>query len=255
MHRGGDFVLRLLGGTSASKAAAVSRSLVVAEARTLSSALVQDAHDYYFSACVTVADAVRGLSAGLYSWATVKLYYGVFYGLRGALALDGDCLFYIKRSSFHIHAGVGEVASAIGERSTHGSVLRIFAKRRPADVLLSQHIGTDPPLDWLLQRREEANYIQPRFTEPDPPSHFLSVEREGLRKLLNAYARDATSVYTFDEDHAMLAFPIRLLSLVAKTFRARSREPLTASDLAFLRQKCRDASGTISHLIQLFSQG
>ena len=87
------------------------------------------------------------------------------------------------------------------------------------------------------------------------PDHFISVEREGLRKLVNAYAKDIANTYTFDEDHAMLAFPIRVLSSVARAFRARGREPLTEPAEAFLRQKCRDSTGTIVLLVELFCNG
>jgi hypothetical protein len=57
-------------------------------------ALEEDAKDYYFSGLLSFVEALRGPPCGLSSWATVKLYYSVFYTLRAILALNEVAIFY-----------------------------------------------------------------------------------------------------------------------------------------------------------------
>lgn len=121
MHRAGRYVSSLVG--SALKPHHLA--LTAAHAATLSNALREDAKDYHFSACVTLVEAIRGLTAGLYTWSTVKLYYSVFYGLRGILALEAHCIFYVAQTAFRITAAAGESPVTI-KGPTHRSVLRLY---------------------------------------------------------------------------------------------------------------------------------
>src|SRR5947209_2706560 len=56
--------------------------LSAAKAATLRGVLIDDAKDHFFSACMSLFDAIRGLDAGFFTWSTVKCYYSMFYSLR-----------------------------------------------------------------------------------------------------------------------------------------------------------------------------
>jgi hypothetical protein len=71
------------------------RQLIAGEAVTLRNCLQDDGGNSLYSAAVSLADALRGLREGFYTWATVKLYYSVFYTARCELALRNTALFYI----------------------------------------------------------------------------------------------------------------------------------------------------------------
>lgn len=175
-------------------------------------ALNKDAADSYYSAAVSVGDAIAGINRGFFSWATVKLYYAVFYALQSLLALDGQCLFHIAKKPKWIRSLPG--AQPIkADKNTHLSVLSYFEKNYPHHLLLSQAIGADPPLRWLYDKRVDANYTNSGFGEPEPPEHFERIISIGSRRAIEAYLSDSGLIYTFDPDHAMLAFPLKTLEL------------------------------------------
>lgn len=118
-------------------------------------------------------------------------------------------------------------------------------------MLLSQSIGAVPPLTWLVERREQANYGSARFSEPRAPDHFAAVEREGVRRLVQAYTGDLRHAYTFDEDHAMLAYPIKVVGTLAEDLN-RKGQSLDITEEAFLRSLCCDRKGPIEPLLKAF---
>jgi hypothetical protein len=246
MHRAGILLISVLGPGS-NRRTATAHALSASEAAVLASALREDARDYYYSACSTLAAAVQGLNLRLYTWSTVKLYYSVFYALRADLAIRGYCIFYVNSSSFWVQAAAGAIP-ALTRENTHKSVLRVFETNVPTSALLSQNIGTDNPLEWLMARREQANYGTACFPDPEPPDHFRSVDKYGLRQILSTYLNDKVDAYTFDPDHAMLAFPLRVVGSVGDAARLATLS-LATDETAHLKQVCRDASGPLSQLL------
>lgn len=105
-------------------------------------------------------------------------------------------------------------------------------------------------LAWLMQRREDVNYSNSRFSEPDAPEHFTFVQKEGVRRPLSAHVRDESYLYAFDPQHAMLALPIQALklALIAKG----GGSPLNAADQKYVSGLYFDKAGPIAELVALF---
>lgn len=196
-------------------------------------------------------DAVRGIQARCGTWATVKLYYSTFYALRTALALGKICAFHVGSSSFSVRAVAGHTPIPGVDRGTHKTVLNSFNREYPSHQILSQLIDLKNPLDWLVERREEANYRQARFSEPDFSSEFDFVESTGLRATLSTYLADPTSLYVFDPDHAIVAYPLRALQVVGDQLLLAGTTPsLSADEQDFLKSKASDKSGNLTALIR-----
>lgn len=172
--------------------------------------LHRDSLEYYYSAMVSVCDAVRGLGQGFYTWPTVKLYYAVFYLLRAILATRSICVFYLGTTPYSVLVRPGERLCK-GCGNTHGFVLSIFKKHFAGNVLLSQDIGYTSPLDWLTAMRENANYKESKFCEPNLPDLFKKIMGSGLYLAIDEYFKDKSYLYAFDPDHAMLAYPLAVL--------------------------------------------
>lgn len=220
--------------------------------------LFVDADSYYYSACVSCADAMNGLKSGYYSWSTVKLYYSVFYGLRCLLALGGVTVFYDKTKPKILRALAGgqiqNPPNSSRERTSHGVVLETFKWRFPDHPLLSQDIAGEEPLSWLKARREDMNYAQARFTEPDAPTHFRILERMTVRKLVNAYVADDVLSYAFDKDHAMIAYPVEVLKEASQELEAKGQCSLSMEDFDFLSGAFRDDTGPIPSLAKVIKR-
>jgi hypothetical protein len=130
--------------------------------------------------------------------------------------------------------------------TTHGCVLERFAVSFSRDFFLSQEIDLTSPLVWLMNRREEVNYRFSRFTEPMTPRYFKFAVAEDLRKLLTTYT--SNDVYVFDPDHAMVAFPFRLMLDVRSRLFSRGIDPLRKEESDFLSQFGADHAGMITAL-------
>lgn len=257
MPQAGQYLSTLLGVPSPPKSQIESRHLSAAESDALAAVLRADADDMYYSSCVTLLEALLGLRRHCYTWATVKFYYSTFYALRAALALNGDCLFYIKSTPYHIKAAVGAAPSG-KSGNTHYAAIALFSALRKGHFLLSQKIGITEPLEWLTERREEANYRKARFGDPAAPDHFRFVETDGVRKLLETYIQDGESgsdTYTFLPDHAVFAYPLRALLLIGREFKKAGGASVEREEVVFMDDLGRDSSGQFPRLMQLLHDG
>jgi hypothetical protein len=243
MHAGVSYLTTI--GKAANHA-----TLSASEAQSLQLALKSDSKDFFQSGVVSFVDALCSIEKGFFSWATVKLYYSVFYALRSRLALGGDCIFYVVKSPRVLSAKPGSVTTNL-TGTTHKAVLSRFRHNYPGDYFLSQDIGGSPPLDWFIERREETKYTSSRFCEPNAPSHFEFARGSNTRKMLSAYTTD--DLYVFDEQHAMVAFPFKLLRDLRVRLAANNLSPLHTAETEFLKASIRDRSGPLVSVDTLLS--
>lgn len=227
-------------------------ALSAPQATGLKLALNKDAADYLYSGAVSIGDAAQAIDRSLYTWATVKLYYAVFYLARALLASHGTALVYDGTKPFSWDSAPGAMPTK-RDGPTHKAVLSSFEAVLPRNPLLSQPIGSLGSLMWLMQRREEVNYTNARFCEPNVPKHFEMIAREGVRKSISAYAHDNSYLYTFDPQHAMLSLPIEALKQVLRQLSAGGAGySLNAEEYKYIASLYFDKSGPLSDVVALF---
>ena len=227
-------------------------ALSAAQATGLRQALATDAADYVYSGAISIGDAVQAIDSARYTWATVKLYYAVFYLARGLLASHGTAIVYDGKKPLSWESAPGTMPTK-RNGTTHKAVLSSFVAILPTSPLLSQPIGSAQPLDWLMQRREEVNYKNARFCEPSAPKHFELIAREGVRKSISTYIRDTSYLYTFDLQHAMLAFPIEALKQIIKLCSTiGAGNSFNAEDRRYVASLYFDKKGPLSEVAALF---
>jgi hypothetical protein len=161
VYRSDQFVQKLIAAAGAAPIGGYVLS--VTDAANLSQLLLVDATDSYYSAAVSLGDGLSGTERRFFSWATVKLYYSAFYSLQSVLAASGHCLFHLGKKPKWIRAVAGS-SPTNASGTTHGTILKFFEKLYISHLLLSQPIGNDPPLQWIMDRRVEANYGTPGST-------------------------------------------------------------------------------------------
>lgn len=240
-----DTTIRIAAGNT--KLANVPLSATQSAALRL--ALAADASAYVYSGAISIADAIRALDQSLYTWATVKLYYATFYLSRSLLASQGTAIFYDGTKPFSWQSLPGAIPVK-RDGPTHKAVLSTFSAVLPNNPLLSQPIGTTEALSWLMQRREDVNYSNARFCEPDSPDHFTFISREGVRRPISAYVQDNSYLYAFDPEHAMLALPIQALKL--SLLPRAGRSPLSIAEKKYIASLYFDKTGPLAELVGLF---
>lgn len=250
MHRAQDFITTSVLPRNASVARITTQALSMPEATSLSRYLLNDAVSYLYSSTISIGDAARGIGSLLLTWATVKLYYATFYALRSLLALEGICIFYVGARPFAVEAKAGSLPIR-RDGSTHKVVIDEFRVRNRDSYLLSQQIGFDDPLDWLMSKREEANYKNAKFNEPDIPKHFKLIVQSGIRRSVNEYLRDKVGTYLFDPDHAILAYPLFTLKRTYERCRLLGIETNTNEEIGYVTKLFSDAQGPVPEVHNL----
>lgn len=228
-----------------------------AMANALSLALREDAKSYLYSSVVSVGDAAQAVQRELFSWSTVKLYYAVFYALRSILAAQGYAIVYHangqKSTPYRLRAAVGESPVKLSG-NTHKVVLQQYAAIFPAAPMVSQQIALDKPFDWMMNRREEANYKNARFSEPVAPEFFKQIISGKIRHSLSAYIDDNGQNFAFDKDHAILALPIAAIQAATVAFAAAFPPiDMAKDDIDFLAGLFRDKHGEMPGARKLFT--
>lgn len=212
-------------------------------------ALTQDAHGMLYSAAVTVVDALNGISRGFFSWGTVKLYYASFYAARVLLAANDVAIFYPNRTPHSLRVLAGERAKK-EKGVTHKVIWDVLKDQLPNSALLAAIDGR-PASEWMMSLREEANYRTPKFPDPTVPTQFAALDTLGFDKALRAYASDMSYLYSFDPDHAALAFPIECLRAAAAAL-GRTAAPLDDVDRAHIERCLADLGINPAYFLRVF---
>lgn len=183
-----------------------------------------DAESYIQKALISYAEAVDGIKNTRSSWATVKLYYSVFYSIRAEILLSN---YFIVRCKGYYYSKVKEKEKLkkFNPRSARGDhqLTILFANKLHKDGIVIDPLqdgGIDDmlPYIWLMKRREKVNYLQKEFTDPHivdwlqkPASYFKERQEKDLFEM---YTKQSDYLYCFDRDHACLAIPYcKLLNL------------------------------------------
>lgn len=227
------------------KANAKLLALTSGQASSLGAALADDARGSIYSAVVSIADAFSGLQRGYFSWATVKLYYACFYFAKAALARKGICVFYINTSPHYLHAVAGASPVACGGNS-HSVVTNLYKSNVQNGVLNAQPIDGVHAFDWVASRREDVNYRDFRFSDPDVPGWFSTIDSLGVRRVVGDYLSDLP-LYAYDADHAMVALPLAALMSERSSVLQFPGLGLSVADSTALKAFLSDRSGPIHH--------
>lgn len=228
-----------------------------AQAANLQAKLYKDAWSYLFSAAVSIGDALKGVDGELFSWATVKLYYAAFYSLRAHLAASSYAILYQKTQKggtpFSLHSFSGESPKKLAG-NTHKVVLSEYDRIFPSSIIVTQQIDGGRPLDWMINRREEANYKNGCFPEPIKPNHFLGVTSKSSRLTLAAYIADDGLTLGFDHEHSILSLPILAFRKAkAELEVVNPGGAFTQIQSDFLKNLFRDKHGELTVATAIFS--
>lgn len=196
----------------------------------LSNSLKQDAKDLYFKGCQSLTESMVNFNNKLYSWAIIKAYYATFYMIKADFALRDfalirhKCIYYLKASEGSIPITKGRKGNNRNDYTgDHKSALNYYKDLfYSSDILLSQEIDGQTAYQWLMKKREQVNYQERYFNEPNRPDFldFISqkVDSGNFLELIQEIERDNGYVLTFQAEYAPLAIPYKRAMLTKKNF-------------------------------------
>lgn len=189
--------------------------------------LHQDGIDNLYKGLYSISNGLFNIYNGYYSWSVVKFYYSIFYLIRSYFSANN--IGFLKNKGIYtlsLNLGDKPIRRDIGNyrneklsgdhKTTISTHIKEFGSQ---DVLLSNNIGELTIYDWLMEIRNQVNYRERAFNEPQFkyfPTDFF--KKDIMRENIDLYLKDNDLVYCFNADHAAVAAPIKVLQQVCKFY-------------------------------------
>lgn len=182
----------------------------------------RDAVGFYYNALVSFAQGLYSISKKNYSWASVQLYYSVYYACRATLGFD-KYIIIRKGDLFKLKITEAEQTQRLNSRNDHKMTIDYYKRTYGhTDYLLSNNIDNIDFYTWIAELREITHYKQKHFKEPDCLNPFNSIASElksgkMICNLLEHYSTN-WNLYCFQEEYAAIVGPYRLITDAHKKY-------------------------------------
>ena len=197
----------------------------------LKGCLYQDGLDHLYKGIYSISNGLFNINNKYYSWSIIKFYYSIFYLMRSNFAASN--IGFLKNGGIYtLDLKIGEKpirrdqGNYKGERCTgdHKTTIATHIKEFSLqDIMLTNSVQGENIYDWLMDIRNQVNYRERCFHEPDfkyfPSGIF---DENEIKNTIESYFDDTDLVYCFNEDHAAIAAPIKILQLVCAQYYAKT---------------------------------
>lgn len=192
-------------------------SLTRQQAFDMKQLLEDEISSYYYKAILSYMESIPALNNKLFSWATVRLYYSVFYAVKAYLACNNIAILRAERKLFYIRAKENEFFKRCDDMTDHkGTILTLCKLFKNNDMLLSNYIDGIDVYHWMMKRREEVNYNDIDFHDPNAPDFWSVISNEiaqkGISTVVDMLVNDHW-LYCFQDEYAILGIPTKRLIL------------------------------------------
>jgi hypothetical protein len=187
------------------------------EVEQLNVALKIDTVNFFYNGALSFAEGIDAAFQKRFSWATVELYYSLYYLIRASMASKGIAMLRCK-SMYRLLVQIGEKPYSKNKKkynTTHeGTISHYKDLFGTSDRLLSNNIEDDDVYQWMMNAREIINYRSAAFSEPgclEIWDYFSKCIDEGdFTDVLEQLENDPY-VMCFQEEYAVVAIPIKRL--------------------------------------------
>ncbi|MDR6563576.1 MULTISPECIES: hypothetical protein [unclassified Arcicella] len=217
--------------------------------------LKSDMDGFFLNAILSYSSAIDGLMKKSFSWATIKLYYTLFYSLKAELSRNGFIIFYHNGKLFSGLNQVGEQFKPL-KGTSHEAIFKLFSTKFPQNKFVINDIDNSKSFEWFKENREHVNYRINPMSDPQVSSLYLK-PISNLRVWISNYIQDTnTNIYTFDNEHAYLAFTTQIIEDLFTEYSNINRKNLYLNECNFkyIKTNFTDKSGPISVLIHRLNQ-
>lgn len=192
-------------------------SLTKQQANDMAQLIEDEIASYYYKALLSYIESIPALTNKLFSWATIRLYYSIFYAIKAYLACNNIAILRAERRLFYVKAKEGEFFKKCDDTTDHkGTISTLCNLFKNSDFLLSNNIDGIDVYQWMMSRREEVNYKDMDFHDPDAPDFWGVINKEiaqyGIDKVVDKLVNDHW-LYCFQDEYAILGVPTKRLIL------------------------------------------
>lgn len=192
-------------------------SLTKQQAHDMQQLLEDEIASYYYKAILSYIESIPALNNKLFSWATIRLYYSVFYAVKAYLACNSIAILRAERKLFYIKVKENEFFKRCDDLTDHkGTILTLCKLFKNSDMLLSNSIDGIDAYNWMMRKREEVNYKDIDFHDPNAPDFWSEINKEIVQKgvglIIDKLVND-NWLYCFQDEYAILGVPTKRLIL------------------------------------------
>lgn len=212
-----------------SKKNILETQLTLTQADELKHRLKREIGPYYYKSLLSYMESIASINKNLFSWATVKLYYSVFYSIRAYLACQDIAILRERRNLFYVKVKQNEFIKKCDDNTDHkGTILTLCGLYQNIDRLLSNNIGGINAYQWMMKKRGEVNYKDMEFHDPNAPVFWEKIKDEinktNIKKLIENIVKDEDWIYCFQDEYAMLGVPTKRIILTVEEMKKQSVE-------------------------------
>lgn len=178
----------------------------------------KDAINFFYNGIISFSEGIDSALKKSFSWATVKLYYSIYYLIRASLAAKNIVLLRCK-SMYRLELSQNSSPYNTGNKrynTTHeGTINHYRDLYGSADLLLSNKIDDFDAYEWMMNVREIINYRCATFLEPGHleiwSQYAACIEDNTIVELFDLIISDQRYIYPFQEEYAVIAIPVKRL--------------------------------------------
>lgn len=187
------------------------------EAEQLKVELKKDSLDFFYNGILSFAEGIDAAFQKRFSWATIELYYSLYYLIRASMASKEIAILRCK-SMYRLFARAGDKPYSTANKkynTTHEGTINHYKDLfGSSDKLLSNNIEDEDVYKWMMEAREIVNYRSAAFSEPECLEIWErfseSIDEGRFTEILKVLENDSY-VMCFQEEYAVIAIPIKRL--------------------------------------------
>lgn len=214
------------------------------QAAQLRVCLHDEAQKLYYKALISFSEAINRVVYNSFSWPTVELYYCTYYATKAFLNVYEYAILRAERRLYYIRARANEKFLKCENTTDHKAAFEVLGKHFTGDYLLSNTVDGQSAYDWIMEKREDTNYRDLAFHEPQPPDFWETINHElssqSIGNIIEKISSDSTGLYCFQSDYAVLGVPIKRLEASCLALKQSGIRTLSDEQQLFLRSFIRN---------------
>ncbi len=203
------------------------------------SAKSNDIIHFYYKSLLSFSEGLAACLRQNYTWATIKLYYSVYFGLRCSLLCRDIVLVRAARHLYKLKLIAGAQYEKPDDMTDHGGTIKTYVDLfNRTDFFCSNPLEGVNSYMWLKDCREIVNYRDDIFHDPDTTVLWDSISKEiaarGSKMVLTDFVNDKGK-YCFLPDFAVLAIPMNRVLILAQEVKNEISDRLEPSQKEWIR--------------------
>ena len=221
----------------------------------------EDAINFFYNGIISFSDGINNILRRHFSWATVQLYYSIYYFIRSSLA-SKNIILLRNKSMYRLIIRENEKPFSTTNRkynTTHeGTINHHRDLFHLSDQLLSNNIDNMDAYEWMMNAREIVNYRCASFLEPsylEIWNNFAeSLDDNSFFDLIATIHNDNDFILCFQEEYAVVAIPYKRLQLTLQDLKDSNILQMINSDrINYLKKSIQYETYDMNEIISILS--